>query len=1121
MANHGSVDSGSYQGRCVRFEWGTNSVNSATNVRNIWYKVTAVGGSSSTYYHHNNQVLINDTEVLYDAYQASSVAVSEGTIMGQGNMNINQNNVGHLIVEMYGGIYNYSGTLDTIEQWELDDIPRYTSITSFTVSKRNETSVTYSFTAADTCDYVWYSTNNGGNWTGVDITDGTSASFVVSGLSPNTAYNFKLRVRRKDSQLTTDSGTVSQSTYKVPTQSLSSKTENRATISWSVDSTADYIWYSINNGSSWTAVGAVSGTTGSYTITGLSPNTSYNIKTRVRRSASQTTYDTATLSVTTYKAPTQALNTKTETSIKMNWSADSTIDYIWYSTNNGSSWTGIDVTDGTSGSYTISNLSANTTYQIKTRVRRKATQTTYDTAALSVATYDYPYVTGVGTSSLVIGNSQTLTLYNPLSRSVTVKMYQTNTSGTELYSGTTSGTSITFTPTANTLYASIPNTTSSYCVYSVIYGSSTKTTSSNTYSYKIIGTEVPTFSDFTYADTNSTTTALTGNNQILVSGYSNVTATISTSNKATANNSATMKNYVLSIGTQSAQANYSSSSEVTLSLNKVTNSSIKVTANDSRGLGKSVTKTATIKNYVKPAITSMTAVRSNNGVGETVTLTFAGNWWNDNFGSTSNDIQNIKYYYRKSTTNTWTTGTTTITWTTSSGNFNGSLVIEGDTETLGFDVTASYFIKIKATDKLDVSEEYQVTLGSGTPAIAIYKDNVAIGQQYNTSTGEKLQVNGAVKASSFDGNASSSTYSTNVRTTPTNPSSGTTYYGTFLSGNTASTNYPIRTNDGFRYETKGGTTEAEGRSVLALGNSSATGTDLNKKGYLRLYSSSTSYSQILAANTTSAISHTLPATGGTILNTGTTSYTATQTSGNAIGTLKINGTDTVLYSKDSVTNATNASKATADGNGLNIVDGYSKANTKEDSGLSFDDVGSGKALQRSGLYSAYISNTWYDLINIRHRNGNNDGVSYGMQFMTAMTSLNNGLFLRKQSGNSWTGWERILRYKNLYDNSSGTSGSVTLSESAANFAFIRIYFMDNNKAFQESIDVYSPNGKSTQLFIGESYSNGGISFRISRVKISTTTVSYEYNSYVNVSNNALSGQSNTNYVKIVRIDGYR
>lgn len=47
----------------------------------------------------------------------------------------------------------------------------------------------------------------------------------------------------------------------------------------------------------------------------------------------------------------------------------------------------------------------------------------------------------------------------------------------------------------------------------------------------------------------------------------------------------------------------------------------------------------------------------------------------------------------------------------------------------------------------------------------------------------------------------------------------------------------------------------------------------------------------------------------------------------------------------------------------------------------------------------------------------------------------------------------------LYNNASGTTGTVTLSESAADFDYMRIYFKDNN-SYHMSVDVYSPDGKT-------------------------------------------------------------
>lgn len=86
-------------------------------------------------------------------------------------------------------------------------------------------------------------------------------------------------------------------------QSLNSKTANSITMNWSTGNTADYIWYSINGGSSWTAVGGVNSTSGTYTINGLSANTTYNIRTRARRKDTGRDGNySGTSSIATYKA---------------------------------------------------------------------------------------------------------------------------------------------------------------------------------------------------------------------------------------------------------------------------------------------------------------------------------------------------------------------------------------------------------------------------------------------------------------------------------------------------------------------------------------------------------------------------------------------------------------------------------------------------------------------------------------------------------------------------------------------------------------------------------------------------------------------------------------------------
>lgn len=425
-----------------------------------------------------------------------------------------------------------------------------------------------------------------------------------------------------------------------------------------------------------------------------------------------------------YATSNQSLNSSTETTIKMNWSSDNTIDYIWYSKDNGSNWSGVDVSDGTSGSYTISGLSANTTYKVKTRVRRKDSQLTTDSSVLSVSTYDYPHIKTVGTTNLTIGNSQTLTLYNPLGRTVTVRMNKDTASGTQLYSGSTSGTSKTFTPTESTLYNTIPSATSGKCVYSVVYSSTTRSTT-GAYTYNIKNTETPTFTTCTYKDTGSVSTVLTGNNQIIINGYNVLNVIIAVANKAVANNGATMVKYRLVCGNDSVEANYSATADVVLKLNHITNMTFIVYAIDSRGLSTPVISSIASdkwKNYsaitLKSALTERTG-----GVGTETTLSFQGDIWNNTFGAEKNTVVSCQYRYKK--TNESTYGSLiSITPTISGNSINFSGKIQGDLGASGFNMSNSFNIEITVKDKIKTAT-YNVLLGAGSPAMAIHPDGVA------------------------------------------------------------------------------------------------------------------------------------------------------------------------------------------------------------------------------------------------------------------------------------------------------------------------------------------------------------------------------------------------------------
>lgn len=108
------------------------------------------------------------------------------------------------------GLYTNSGRSTLWAEYSMGVDPAYPVITSFSVSKNTETSVKFNWTADSVCDWAWYSIDNGSTWADLPVSN------IVSGLTANTTYNFKLRVRRTDSQLTATSSTVQQTTYNYP-----------------------------------------------------------------------------------------------------------------------------------------------------------------------------------------------------------------------------------------------------------------------------------------------------------------------------------------------------------------------------------------------------------------------------------------------------------------------------------------------------------------------------------------------------------------------------------------------------------------------------------------------------------------------------------------------------------------------------------------------------------------------------------------------------------------------------------------------------------------------------------------------------------------------------------------
>lgn len=315
---------------------------------------------------------------------------------------------------------------------------------------------------------------------------------------------------------------------------------------------------------------------------------------------------------------------RTETSITMNWATDRSISKLWYSTNNGSSYTELSAS-GTSGSFVISGLTPNTNYPIKVKVRAADSGLDTTSSTTNVYTYNYPYAQS-GTNVLIGDASVDITFYNPLGREFTYTL-KDNAGGT-IGTGTTTGTSATISLSGkdSQLYNSIPNakTSNFTCVCDTTISGSTQTRTANVGSYSIVESAcIPTLTSLSIIDTNNTTTGITGDNTKIISSYSQNTITangISVKNGATISS---VKAYLYDINEQPINLTISgtdaSATGVVISYSSQysPNKNIYIVVEDSRGINKTFTYEMNVFDYTPVWTSSYYVTRQSNFYSDT------------------------------------------------------------------------------------------------------------------------------------------------------------------------------------------------------------------------------------------------------------------------------------------------------------------------------------------------------------------------------------------------------------------------------------------------------------------------------------------------------------------------
>lgn len=395
-------------------------------------------------------------------------------------------------------------------------------------------------------------------------------------------------------------------------------------------------------------------------------------------------------------------------------------------------------TIGSSGTFT--GLSPNTTYY----ARANASNGTYRgySGVASGATYQYPYLTEC--SDFTIGNNTTFKFYNPLNRTMEIQIWSHN-SNTFINSTKIKviGTSYTFNSSsyASNLYATIPTVNKSRYNVDVWYGSNKAVGDLNKY-YSISGNnnQAPTFSNFAYEDTNATSKALTGNNQVLVSGMSTCKFTVSTANKATSNYGATLDHYNFAwLNAAATSAAFSSSAAVESSISNGNTGTISVTAYDKRGQYKTVSKNVTLISPSKSANSSLNTVRQN-GINATVFLAGAFRIWAGDWAGGSsrpNTLRKVEYtvnggstYYNiTSAVNSNSSSSTSSNIKTITLNSN-TIQLHANGSSGGFTVGTQYTVRIYVTTGVNDSTIYEsrtliatIVVTAGIFGMTRYKDS--------------------------------------------------------------------------------------------------------------------------------------------------------------------------------------------------------------------------------------------------------------------------------------------------------------------------------------------------------------------------------------------------------------
>lgn len=359
-----------------------------------------------------------------------------------------------------------------------------------------------------------------------------------------------------------------------------------------------------------------------------------------------------------------------------------------------------------------------------------SSETSGDCTANATITLDtIPRASSVTCNSFNIGSSTTINI-GSASANFTHTLKYTYGDLTGVIATKTTLTSVGWTPDKASFYSRIPNGRTGYgSVTCETYRGDTLigTKSTNFQAYAVESECYPTVSG-TIVDTNSKTTALTGNSSKLIKYLSIPKVTVA----ATPKYSSSIKSRKILWGDGQTSTN----TEQTFS-SGVTNNNVTVTATDSRDYTTAVSYDLKALNrwveYVKLDFTKISLTRPESTL-STAVIKVSGNYFNGSFGSVTNDFT-LKYRYKPKESGSAFTNYVTIS---SSNITKTNNTFDYSTTLQNIDYKKEYIFEFVLEDKAMTVQSGEKKLESGQAIFRIGKDYTRTNGRILDKTGTEI-----------------------------------------------------------------------------------------------------------------------------------------------------------------------------------------------------------------------------------------------------------------------------------------------------------------------------------------------------------------------------------------------